>query len=172
MYNFKAQHLANFVITLDSSKSQENEAHYLQGDTQPSQSWQILLRGLNIKISFSALWSDKANPASLLSISNCCPTSIHSLKRKAPVFHSTSLGLPPPPPPSPSSLLFPFPYSIWWWQSSHYAIFILSANPPTSPHTSALPSVLSYHPSPFAQLLWAILLWPQPINLLQLDNDL
>ena len=126
---------------------------------------------LRIKISLSALWSDKASPASLLSVSTCSTTSIHSWKRKAPLFHSTSLGLPPPP--SPSLVLFPppSPYSIRWWQSGHYTIFILSA-PPASPHTSALPSVLYYHPSPFAQLLWAILLWPQPINLLQLDNDL
>lgn len=92
------------------------------------------------------------------------------LKKKSPSlsldkFESSSSSL-------SSSAPLPFPYSILWWQSGHYTIFTLSANPPTSPHTSALPSVLPYHPSPFAELLWAILLWPRPINLLQLDNDL
>lgn len=64
---------------------------------EPNHPGQILLPPLHIKVSLSALWSDTANPASLLSISTCCTTSTHSWKRKAPVFHSTSLGLPPPP---------------------------------------------------------------------------
>lgn len=44
--------------------------------------------------------------------------------------------------------------------------------PSNTLYTSVLPSTLPCNPSPTAWLLWAILLWPQPINLLQLDNDL
>lgn len=101
------QQLSNFVTTLDPisiisvKRRADNEPHYLQGDTQPNHPGQILLPPLHTKLSLSALWSDKANPASLFSISTCCTTSTHSWKRKAPVFHSTSLGLPPPPSHTP-----------------------------------------------------------------------
>ena len=97
---------------------------------------------LDIKISLSALWSDGANPASLLSISTCCTTSTHSWKRKAPSLSFDKFGS-----SSSSSYLLlplflcsapPFAYSIWWWQSGHYAIFTLSATPPPLPHPTLL----------------------------------
>lgn len=147
---------------------EDNEPLCLQGDMQPNHPGQILLPPLHIKISLSALWSDKANPASLLSISTCCTTS-PCPEKKSPslLFHKFGVFIVLLPSPSlPCSPLLML----------HSAVTIRSLYHPhpvcRSPHTSLLPSVLSYHPSSSAELLWAILLWPQPINLLQLDNDL